>query len=394
MGGVSRLRSHLRVGCLIALALALAIGPAAAGAQRSPHTNAAARAAKRRCRVVRRHGRRVCARPGAASRTRRPAPTPRRTTTSAPAPHPSAAVAPPAQLAPTQPALPTSPQPAPPTPPQAPPPPSGDLRWAPPALVDPTTITLGTGYTHTVLSPTRDYVVKLPPTQKVGGTFVEGGHNVVLIGGSVTIPYAAPGAATSAERTAIYIKGATGTVHVEGVLIDGSGGGQFDGVDIAAPQATVQLENLRIVGVNGGLSSWHADVVQPWGGVRDLRIDHLSGASDYQGLMLSEDLGPIGSAEISNVDLTATTDATVDHGGHMLLLSKDTPACTTYPVSLTSFYVQPRPGRTVANSVWPAAITSLCDGLTGTVQQGPPPSGGFVPPGIAGVGYATTGYVP
>jgi hypothetical protein len=258
--------------------------------------------------------------------------------------------------------------------------------------VKPITIQLGTGYTHTTLSPTQDYVLKLPPTKKVGGTWIEGGHNIVVKGGAVTIPYAAPGAATSAQRTAIYFKGATGTVHVEGVLIDGSGGGQFDGVDIDAPQAVAQLENLRIVGVNGGVSSFHADVVQPWGGVKDLRIDRLSGASNYQGFMLTKDLGPIGSAELSHVDLTATTQAPVDHGGHMLLLTSNTSACTTYPVSVSSVYVQPRPDRTLANSVWPAAITTDCPGLTGTVQNGMPPSGSWVPPGTAGLGYVPPGY--
>jgi hypothetical protein len=257
--------------------------------------------------------------------------------------------------------------------------------------VNPITVTLGTGYTHTYLSTSRDYYVKLPPTKKYGGTWIEGGHNVKIVGGAITIPSSA--SATTAQRTGIYIKDATGTVHVEGVLIDGAGGSQFDGVDISAPKATVQLENMRIVGVNGGLNSWHADIVQPWGGVRDLRIDRLSGASNYQGLMLSEDLGPVGSAELSNVDVTATTDPAPDHGGHMLLLSKSTSTtCTTFPVEISAFYVLPRPGRTLDNSVYPSAITSSCPGLAGLPLLGPPVGGAFVPPGLAGLGYASPGY--
>lgn len=263
------------------------------------------------------------------------------------------------------------------------------LEWAPPKLVNPITITLGTGYTHTSLSTSRDYLIKLPPTRKYGGTWIEGGHNVKILGGSITIPSSA--SATTAQRTGIYVKDATGTVHIEGVLIDGTGGSQFDGIDIAAPLATVQLENLRIVGVNGGLNSWHADVVQPWGGVKDLRIDRLSGASNYQGLTLIKDLGPIGSAELSNVDMTATTDPTPDHGGQMLMLSNTT-SCTTYPVSVSEFYILPRPGRTLANSVWPSNLAAGCIGMTGVPQVGPPASGPFVPPGLAGLGYATPGY--
>jgi hypothetical protein len=263
------------------------------------------------------------------------------------------------------------------------------LAWAPPKLVNPITITLGTGYTHTILAPERDYLIKLPHTRKIGGTWLEGGHNVKILGGSITIP--STSSPTTAQRTAIYVKDATGTVHIEGVLIDGTGGSQFDGIDVAAPQATVQLENLRIVGVNGGLGSWHADIVQPWGGVHILRIDRLSGASTYQGLTLIEDQGPIGSAKLSHVDLTATTDPAPDGGGQMLMLSNTTP-CTTYPVSLSDVYILPRPGRTLANSIWPSGLATGCVGLKGPPLLGPPAGGPFVPPGLAGLGYSTPGY--
>jgi hypothetical protein len=257
--------------------------------------------------------------------------------------------------------------------------------------VNPIAIALGTGYTHTYLSTSRDYLIELPHTRKHGGTWIEGGHNVKILGGSITIP---PGATdTTAQRTGIYVKGATGTVHIEGVLMDDSDGARgWDGIDIDAPQAVVQLENLRIVGVNGGLNSWHADVVQPWGGVKDLRIDRLSGASNYQGLTLIEDQGPTGRADMTHVDLTATDNPPPDGGGQMLMTSNTTP-CTTYPVSATTFFIVPRPGRTLASSVWPAALASGCSGLTGQVQLGLPPGGSYVPPGVAGLGYATPGYV-
>jgi hypothetical protein len=152
------------------------------------------------------------------------------------------------------------------------------LRWAPPTLVEPKTIVLGTGYTHTTLATNRDYIIKLPATKKVGATWIDGGRNVVVIGGHLTIPPTSFSPATN-EATALSIKGATGTVHVEGVLIDGSAGGEFDAVTVNAPEATVQLENLRIVGVRGCNEKIHADVVQPWGGVKNLRINRLTGRS-------------------------------------------------------------------------------------------------------------------
>ena len=115
---------------------------------------------------------------------------------------------------------------------------------------------------------------------------MKGGRNVVLIGGHITVP---PGATSQAQQRAIYIKDPTGTVHIEGVKIDNSGGSQFDGIAVAAPLATLQLENLRITGISGSLKTLHADIFQPWGGAKEIRIDHLTGTSDYQGLQIPPD---------------------------------------------------------------------------------------------------------
>lgn len=279
------------------------------------------------------------------------------------------------------------------------------LRWAPPTLVEPKTITLGTGYTHTILPTNRDYIIQLPPTKKIGGTWIDGGHNVVVIGGYITVPQGSSSASDN-ETTALSIKGATGTVHVEGVLIDGSGGGEFDGVTINAPEATVQLENLRIVGVRGGYEKVHADVVQPWGGVKDLRIDRLTGRSNYQGLTLKPDLGTIGSAEVEEVDVTATTEGTVDRGGHMLWLTRGVNTCSTYPITLSNVFVTPRPGKPLSGSVWPQKnFTAGCPAsgtksllgwpalpVAGDVQLGPPSTGNYVPSGVAGLSYLSPGY--
>jgi hypothetical protein len=281
------------------------------------------------------------------------------------------------------------------------------LRWQPPELVNPAVIKLGNGYTHTSLSTKRDYIIELPKDRKVGGTWLDGGHNVVVVGGSITIPaQTEPGSANDAQRTGIYIKGATGTVHIEGVEIDGEPGAEFDGIDINAPDATVQLENLRVMGVKGGFSGVHADVVQPWGGVKDLRIDNLTATSNYQGLMLPIALGPIGSAELSRIDMVATTEAPIDKGGHMLWLTTGSNTCTAYPVSLSDVYITPRPGEHIGTAVWPASNSALSckeDGVgiarwpdlpvEGAVNEGTPPVGDFVPASTAGRGYRSAGYV-
>lgn len=262
------------------------------------------------------------------------------------------------------------------------------LRWPKPTLSNPTTVQLGTGYTHTTLDTARDYIVKLPPTRKNGGTWIEGGRNIVIVGGSVTIPSSVT-EATTAKRAAIYIKGATGTVHIQGVLIDGAGGAQMDGIDVAAPQATVQLQYDRVVNVRGGQNSWHGDVVQPWGGVRALRIDHFTGSSNFDGLFLNPTYGSIGSVTISNTNMVATTTPTLDGGGAMLWTNNDPSVCTKYPVSLSNVWIQPRPGWSLAGAVWPhqLATNGACPGVTGYVTKGIPSSGSFVPDGSVGLGY-------
>jgi hypothetical protein len=277
------------------------------------------------------------------------------------------------------------------------------LRWAPPHLVNPLRVELGDGYTNTTLGPRTDARIVLPKHRKVGGATIEGGHNIVLVGGEITVPPGGPsGVENDRYRTAIYIKGATGTVHVEGVHLQGMPGAVWDGIDIAAPEATVQLQNIRVDGVTGGLHGFHADVVQPWGGVADLRISRLTGSSNYQGLMLPRDLGPIGRAEISRVDLRGL-DREVDEGGHLIWLTSGSHTCQAYPLRMRGVYVQPRPDRRFGGSVWPEvgkpagcsakkARGAVSWPALPEVRDGSPPGGDFVPRDLAGIGYSSPGY--
>jgi hypothetical protein len=276
------------------------------------------------------------------------------------------------------------------------------LAWAPPALDDPQEVRVPDDVDTVHLDDGRDYVLRLPKHKRIGGLLVDGGRNVVLIGGRVTIPTSA---STDQEHKALAFIEQTGTVHVEGVSIDGSAGGQGDGISISAPDATFQLENLRIAGLRGSESGIHADIVQPWGGARELRVDRLSGSSRYQGLQIPIDNGGIGRATLRNVDLQALPNAS-GSGGHMLwtILGED---CSAYPIRLRAVYVLPRAGRSFATSVWPEARRGrACAGrrrggtidwpqlpIDGAVRRGRPPHGAFVPPRAAGVGYRSPGYL-
>jgi hypothetical protein len=247
----------------------------------------------------------------------------------------------------------------------------------------------------------RDYVIQLPDAVKLGATALIGGRNIVLIGGHVRIPADASG---DVNQRAIYVKDATGTVHIEGVLIDAEGEVEFDGIAINAPEAVVQVQNVRVEGVNGSFEGFHGDVVQPWGGVRELRIDRLSATSDYQGLQI-EQSGPIGSADIRRVNL-AHDAGNSGETTFLIWLTSGTNCDEPYPVRFEEVYVEARGGDHVSQVVWPPARDSLqCaampDGdevtwpnlpVEGSVHNGRPARGDFVEEGVAGTDYKSPGY--
>ncbi len=279
------------------------------------------------------------------------------------------------------------------------------LRWAPPHLENPITLQLEQGISKTNLKVDRDYILKLPKEKKVGGVVIVGGRNVVIQGGHITVP---PGATSHEEQRAIRISKSVGTVHIEGVLIDNSAGpdSDFDGIVIDAPEATVQLENMRIVGLTGSHAGFHADILQPWGGVKELRVDRITGTSNYQGFQIPADKGAIGSATLQNINLGYVPR---DEGkiGFLLWLTTGAKSCNSYPMTLSNFYLDARPGQEIGESAWPppSRDTLECAGIQdgdqvswpklpvkGFIKQGPPPTGDFVPAGVAGLKYNSPGY--
>jgi hypothetical protein len=291
-----------------------------------------------------------------------------------------------------------------------------NLAWAPPSLVDPQTIDVPDSVQHLALSHSRDYVLKLPAGGRTGALWIDGGHNVVLIGGQITIPSSANQVDNGEDDTdtGIYIDGATGTVHIEGVLITGQPNVMFDGIDVNAPLATIQIENVRVDNVWGSDTTEHADVIQTWGGFKNLRIDHLTANGDYQGLTIEPDLGSEGTADIRNVDLTldpppAALASTTVGGGHMIWLTAGSGSCdAAASIELSNVYIRSeRRGLGGSAIVWPQA-TSFgpdCHGrrhgnqitwpslpVHGHVIIGSPPSGPFVRLSRFGKTYRSPGY--
>jgi hypothetical protein len=270
------------------------------------------------------------------------------------------------------------------------------LTWAPPALSSPTTITVAQGDQRISLDTTKDYIIKLGSSTHAGGLGLSGGRNVVVIGGRIAPP-AGPGLAVG-----LGISNATGTVHVEGVAFDGASGREFDAIQINAPKATVQLENIRATGLRGSYDTNHTDVVQPWGGVARLRIDRLTATTNYQGIFNQPDQGPIGPVDLRHVDL-AYDNVGAKTGGYLLWFSK---GCSTATTALTEVYVKGRPGSSLGSTVWPptgqatncpAVVSGTTASwpslpITGVARWGAPAGGSFVLPADAGTAYRSPGY--
>lgn len=161
----------------------------------------------------------------------------------------------------------------------------GPLSWAPPALLDPVTVTVTAKHHSLKLDVDQDYQVVLPRSEAPldGGVSIVGGRNVVIIGGVVSVP-SREQVPSDNERRGLYLKGQTGTVHVEGVHMVGD---LSDGVNLDEREgAVVQIQNVLVDRVHGSASGHHADVLQTWAGPRVLRIDGLRATSEYQGFFL------------------------------------------------------------------------------------------------------------
>ena len=243
------------------------------------------------------------------------------------------------------------------------------LIWAPPVLTNPTTIDVKSGWipTYSTSAPARITSSRCRRLSTLGTIQINGGHNVVLIGGQITVPSTANQTDNGKDNTdtAIYVKGSTGTVHIEGMLINGQGNTMFDGIDVNAPQATVVSRKCPHDRALGQLYYEHADAIQTWGGVKSLRVDDFTADGDYQGLMVKPDIGSIGSALFRDVDLTADAwPASLANkssgGGIMVWLTTGT--CTTTPMSLDHVYVNNLTNRIpTGNTVWPATnSTTAC----------------------------------
>ncbi|HEX6681993.1 MAG TPA: fibronectin type III domain-containing protein [Candidatus Limnocylindrales bacterium] len=287
---------------------------------------------------------------------------------------------------------------------------AAQLTWAPPPLENPVTIQLGTGPTTSNLNDSTDYIIKLPPTIKTGATTISGGRNIHIIGGHIQLPEFI-GDPPDAQHRALFITGNKGIVHIEGILIDAPFDNRFgDALAIQSPESIIQVQNSRFVGLRGDGPFFHADIIQPWGGVRELRVDKFTGSSTYQGFFMPRDLGDIGKVTVKRANLTALPELYPGSGGGYMLWQAPNGRNSTGQgpfYNYTDFYVKPRDGRPLGDTIWPNAFDPVnplhidasgfgtwptMSNITGGVHDGAPPGGDFAAAGVPGLGYVSPGY--
>lgn len=274
------------------------------------------------------------------------------------------------------------------------------LTWAPPELEDPETIIISNENRSVVLEPDRDYIIKMHERVDVNGGVVingNGARNIVWIGGEIKIPHAgefSPEEWFIHERRGLYVQNWSGTFHIEGLLIHGPdlaeginvGNGRYIG-------SVLQLQNLRVgplisrqeeIDVNW-VNVNHPDVLQFWGGPTCLRVDRLTGYTDYQGLMMQ----PLqfGSnhtelADFRRMDLYQTESGA--GGGYMIVWARGQAPYSIRHFNFEDVWIKPLHGQ---------GIYPELDPRFDVVNLGSPPGGEFVPEGVAGLNYVSPGYL-
>ncbi|MCL1910005.1 MAG: formylglycine-generating enzyme family protein, partial [Kiritimatiellaeota bacterium] len=264
------------------------------------------------------------------------------------------------------------------------------LTWAPPTLENPTTIKIAGENPEIKLDQKKDYILEMPKDAPVIGQLsIWGGRNIVLIGGEILLK--------KGHWRAVYLQEHTGVMHFEGVLIRGdppeslSEGFNFG---IRQTNCVVQIQNVRIETIFGGMNANHSDLLQTWAGPAELRVDGLTGFTTYQGMFLlpnqhfALDVDGFRPKKwvFKNINIEGTEESAY-------ILTAPGKA-EQWPMEIDNVWVQPKKDKRGNPDLYlspkPKADN---DPFWAAVKEGAPPDGDFVPAGLAGRGYVSPGYL-
>lgn len=274
------------------------------------------------------------------------------------------------------------------------------LTWAPPKLSKPVTYRVsgdGPGVIRARAGQDSIVVFRGAVHRRIR---MEGGRHWIVRGGEISNDKPRRNVE---EQSGFEFRGVTGTAFVEGVLIHGRYG--KDGIRVAeGDRTTLVVQNSRIVDRVAGSTGYHADVIQPYGGIKALKVDRMTGSGDFQGLMWKQEPGTrFGPTDMRRVNFRTSAV----RAAYMIKFIMSRP---TGRVTLTHVYNEP--GRRLADGDFCRAQVPARSARCGTdasgrkyvtwsrtriavdgrITQGVPPGGDFVPPGVAGLRYVSPGY--
>jgi hypothetical protein len=295
--------------------------------------------------------------------------------------------------------------------------PEGPLTWAPPELNNPTVINVEPNGRHSFnLDRNRDYIIQMPDEPVIGGMSIIGGHNIVLIGGEIVIPWQGDNPSINSRRM-LRVGSTTGTIHIEGLL--GRGEDISEGIQLDAPEAIVQIQNVRIEHIHARdqsrFSDNHPDLIQPWGGAGAIYVDRFTGSTDYQGFLFKCDIPTHDTCYLGEIDVRNANIVGDPTARYQLWFDAGQIPGT---IQFDNMWIDVPERRwrydgRLSKALWPDIDNrdghniTLANPLTdneyaywegmepdveGVINEGVPPSGDFVPAGVAGVNYQTPGY--
>lgn len=288
----------------------------------------------------------------------------------------------------------------------------------------------------------QDYLIYCPVPivlnyPNIGAVKFAGGRHIVWIGGETNTPLQTLGIGDTYCRS-IYTEYCTGVFHMEGLYLHGVD--LSDGFQLYSPEAIIQIQRCRVGDENEPITAHnlttfadkHPDIIEGEGGWRELRVDKLTGWSNYQGIFLNQVKTKHGRFNtLRRVDLNGAVDG-VPTGSRQLFWQGDDSGRT----QIEEFYVQPHTEKTSLNKyntlftsgryygtvaeadanrrqqvfaptglVNPTSADSPTSSrwieetywlpkaaVTGHMKLGPPPGGEFVPAADVGCSYQPLGY--
>lgn len=314
-----------------------------------------------------------------------------------------------------------------PLPPTQPAPPSSEedlLHWAAPAYTEVFHVPFLDRQQKYVLDDTKDYRIVLPDVPLTHRLDIWGGRNVVIIGGAFKLK----GYSDLDNNKAALVfwhsdkyRPDTRIIHVEGVHFDMADARDRDALALNDQTAIFQVQNVRFENVNGDHDGLHPDAIENWGGAKELRIYKSTVITDHQGFFLSpiqpSHDRPMERIDLRKVDFRRNEGEYGRYPNHkcpiyLWLVNYHPGSCVTYErgAILEEIYaVHPQNcwdfgmNTAVPNTIQPEGCLASVSAdstemywptlpIEGSIRQGTPIDGEFVPAGVAGVDYVSPGY--